>query len=99
MTTWIIRNLFLLPVLISGLGVILAGRATAQTLTNLHSFTGLNQDISTGSDTNSDGAGPNSLILSGNSLYGATGRGGTFGQGTVFAVHTDGTGFSTLYTF
>jgi len=35
-----IKNLCLLPALIAGLGLILAGPATAQTFTVLHSFTG-----------------------------------------------------------
>ncbi len=32
-------------------------------------------------------------------LYGACHRGGGAGIGTVFAVHTDGTGFTVLHTF
>jgi uncharacterized repeat protein (TIGR03803 family) len=40
------------------------------------------------------------LILSGNTLYGTTWRGGTGKDwGTVFSVNTDGTGFTTLYSF
>src|ERR1017187_7366803 len=86
-----IINLFLLPALIAGLGFIPAGRVTAQTFTTLHSFT---------AGTNSDGINPYAgLILSGNTLYGTAQYGGTSGQGTVFAVHTDGTGFTNLYSF
>jgi uncharacterized repeat protein (TIGR03803 family) len=49
--------------------------------------------------TNSDGAYPMSgLVLSGNALYG-TASGGRWGSGTVFAVNTDGTGFTNLYNF
>src|SRR5262249_40570503 len=49
---------------------------------------------------NSDGASPDAgLILSGNTLYGTTSRGGSSGWGTVFKLYTDGTGFTTLYTF
>jgi hypothetical protein len=44
---------FLLPALTSGLGLILAGRVTAQPFTNLHSFTALS-----GFHNNSDGAKP-----------------------------------------
>ena len=36
------QNLFLLPALIAGLGLILAGRVTAQTFTTLHSFANSN---------------------------------------------------------
>src|SRR5258708_5066397 len=88
MKTGIIKNLLLLPVLIAGLGVIPAGRLTAQTFTVLHSFTG------------SDGAFPYAgLILSSSSLYGTTALGGGSDGGTVFAVNTDGTGFTTLHSF
>src|ERR1035437_9405074 len=83
-----IKNLFLLPALIAGLGLIPAGRVTAQTFTNLHNFTGF------------DGAEPHAgLILSGNTLYGTAQLGGSAGRGTVFAVNTNGTGFTNLYNF
>jgi hypothetical protein len=40
------------------------------------------------------------LILSGNTLYGTAEYGGTTtGYGSVFAVNTDGSGFTNLYTF
>ena len=81
--------LFLLPALIACLGLIPAGRVTAQTFTNLHSFTG-----------GSGGAEPVAgLILSGNTLYGTAVYGGSSGSGTVFAVNTDGTGFTNLHSF
>jgi len=41
------------------------------------------------------------LILSGNTLYGTASRGGSYGSyggGTVFAVNTDGTGFTNLHS-
>jgi uncharacterized repeat protein (TIGR03803 family) len=83
-----IKNLFLLFALIAGLGLIPAGRVTAQTFTNLYNFTGF------------DGAEPHAgLILSGNTLYGTAQLGGSSGRGTVFAVNTDGTGFTNLYSF
>jgi uncharacterized repeat protein (TIGR03803 family) len=81
---------WVLPALIAGLGLMPAGRVTAQTYTNLHSFTG----------GGSDGAGPQAgVILSGNTLYGTTHHGGSAGYGTVFAVNTDGTGFTNLHSF
>jgi uncharacterized repeat protein (TIGR03803 family) len=50
--------------------------------------------------TNIDGANPyGGLVLSNNTLYGTTLDGGTNGWGTVFAVKTDGTGFTVLHTF
>ncbi|HWY74747.1 MAG TPA: choice-of-anchor tandem repeat GloVer-containing protein, partial [Verrucomicrobiae bacterium] len=39
------------------------------------------------------------LVLSGDTLYGTTGLGGTVGDGTVFQLKTDGSGFLVLYTF
>jgi len=50
--------------------------------------------------TNADGANPyGDLILSGGTLYGTACNGGVFGQGTVFALNTNGSGFTTLYNF
>jgi uncharacterized repeat protein (TIGR03803 family) len=39
------------------------------------------------------------LVLSGNTLYGTTRDGGSANYGTVFAVNTNGTGFTTLHIF
>jgi uncharacterized repeat protein (TIGR03803 family) len=92
-----VTSLFLLPALIVGLGVMmLAGQVTAQTFTTLHNFTEIDPIIL----VNSDGAHPTAeLILSGNTLYGTAGQGGSSACGTVFSVNTNGTGFTTLYTF
>jgi uncharacterized repeat protein (TIGR03803 family) len=50
--------------------------------------------------TNTDGVNPSGgLILSGNTLYGTAGDGGFNGVGTVFAVNTNGTGFTVLHHF
>jgi uncharacterized repeat protein (TIGR03803 family) len=66
-----------------------AAHLTAQVFTTLHSFTG-----------GSDGANPyGGLILSGNTLYGTAYAGGSSGNGTVFAVNTDATGFTNLHNF
>lgn len=90
-----IKNLFSLPALIAALGLIPVGRLTAQMFTTMHIFTG-----------DSDGVGPHAgLILSGNTLYGTAAGGGMahevggLGNGTVFAVNTDGTGFRILHSF
>ena len=66
------KNLFLLPALIAGLGLILIGRVTAQTFATLHCFTALSPPYR---GTNSDGAYPNGLILSDNTLYGTVSQG------------------------
>jgi uncharacterized repeat protein (TIGR03803 family) len=56
---------------------------------SLYSFTGV-----------TDGANPSAgLIIYGSTLYGTTAYGGVPGNGTVFAINTDGTGFKTLHTF
>jgi uncharacterized repeat protein (TIGR03803 family) len=62
--------------------------------TNLHNFT------ATVSNTNSDGAMPmNTLTLSGNTLYGGGHNGGAAGNGVLFSINTDGTGFTNFHTF
>jgi uncharacterized repeat protein (TIGR03803 family) len=90
-----IKNLFLVPALITGFALILTGRVTAQTFTTLHSFSALDSN-----NVNSDGATPEAgLVLSGNTLYGTALAGGSSSNGTVFAVNTDGTGFTNLHSF
>jgi len=39
------------------------------------------------------------LVLGGNTLFGLTTDGGTYGKGTVFAVNTNGSGYTILYSF
>src|SRR5882762_3095099 len=39
------------------------------------------------------------LILSDNTLYGTSNRGGSYDTGTVFKLNTDGTGFTNLNSF
>jgi uncharacterized repeat protein (TIGR03803 family) len=92
-----IRNLFLLPVLLTGVGFMLAGPVTAQTFTTLYSFSAFDPGSP---NVNNDGATPfGDLVISSNTLYGTTLYGGSSGVGVVFAVNTDGTGFSALYSF
>src|SRR5260221_719934 len=83
----------------SGNGTVFAVNTDGTGFTNLHSFT-----ASSGTDyancTNSDGSHPYAgLVLSGNTLYGTTSGGGSSGDGTVFGVNTDGTGFTNLHGF
>jgi uncharacterized repeat protein (TIGR03803 family) len=90
-----ITKLFLLPVLITGLGLILAGRVMGQSFTTLHGF-----EWFAAYSTNSEGVFPSAgLILSSNTLFGTTEIGGSLGQGTVFAVNTNGSGFRVLHSF
>jgi uncharacterized repeat protein (TIGR03803 family) len=77
-------------------GTVFAVNTDGTDFRTLHIFTATNAPP----HTNSDGAVPYSgLILSGNTLYGAASAGGSSGKGTVFAVNTDGTGFTTLHSF
>src|SRR6267378_3252948 len=79
----------LLPALTVAFGLVMTSQVTAQTFTNLYGFTGGN-----------DGGAPYAgLILSGNTLYGTTTAGGSSSNGTVFAVNTDGSGFTNLHGF
>ena len=72
-----------------GYGTIFRINTDGTGFTNLHSFNYV-----------SDGGGPSGeLLLSGNTLYGMASSGGSYGYGTIFAVNTDGTGFTNLYTF
>ena len=72
----------------------LAGRAAV--FTNIYNFTG--NYVYPG--TNSDGANPRAgVAASGGVVYGVTQNAGGQSRGSVFAVHTDGSGFTNLHTF
>jgi uncharacterized repeat protein (TIGR03803 family) len=50
--------------------------------------------------TNTDGAYPiDPLIIVGTNLYGTTTESGPAGNGTIFRINTDGSGFTTLHSF
>jgi len=94
-------NLFSLPTLIAALNLMTVGRVTAQTFTTLYSFSAASAN-SSGLYTNNDGANPYAgLTLAGknNTRYGTTSLGGSAGYGTVFAVNTDGSGYTNLHDF
>jgi uncharacterized repeat protein (TIGR03803 family) len=80
-----------------GFGTVFAINTDGSSFTNLHVFS-----ANSGFPlyTNSDGSNPNAgLVLAGKTLYGAAAQGGKFGSGTLFAVNTNGSGFTNLYTF
>jgi uncharacterized repeat protein (TIGR03803 family) len=94
-----IKNQLPLSSLLVAIGLMPAGHVMAQMFTTLHSFPASNTN-SSGVYTNSDGANPYAgLIVSSNTLYGTASAGGSSGNGTVFAINTDGTGFTTLHSF
>jgi uncharacterized repeat protein (TIGR03803 family) len=84
----------------SGKGTVFKINTDGTGFTTLYSFTLPFFDPSSYNYINSGGASPHSgLILSGNTLYGTAYEGGSSGKGTVFKINTDGTGFTTLYSF
>src|ERR1041385_2069584 len=81
---------------VSSNGTIFAIKTNGTDFRTLYSFTA----TSGPSGSNTDGAAPNArLISSSNTLYGTTVYGGSGGAGTVFAIKTDGTGFTNVHTF
>ena len=87
-----------------GRGTVFKVNTDGTGFTTLHSFKpGIFDPINDPSSTNSDGVSPaGGLLLSGSTLYGTTssgGIGGSSGLGTVFALNTNGTGFTTLHKF
>jgi uncharacterized repeat protein (TIGR03803 family) len=72
-------------------GVIYRMNPDGTSLQVLHSFTG--------STTDGDGSSPSALVVSGGVIYGMTPSGGAAGQGVVFKMNTDGTGFALLHSF
>jgi uncharacterized repeat protein (TIGR03803 family) len=80
-------------------GTIFAINTDGTGFTTLYNFTATTSVAGIGS-VNLDGASPyGGLVLSGNTLYGTAQSGGVSGSGTVFAINTDGTGFTNLYNF
>ena len=90
-------NPFLLFILLVGFSSMETSQASAQSFTTLYSFTAT---ATSSPYTNADGARLSAeLLLSGNTLYGTAVVGGSSGNGTVFALNTDGTGFTNLHSF
>jgi uncharacterized repeat protein (TIGR03803 family) len=74
-----------------GNGTVYALNTDGSGFKTLHHFSG---------STNAEGANPlANLVLSGDTLFGTTFSGGAYGYGTIFSVSTNGTGFTTLYSF
>ena len=73
----------------AGIGSVFTLNTNGSDFTNLYSFT-----------NGVDGADPFAgLVLSGDTLYGTASQGGGAGNGTVFALNTNGSGFTNLYSF
>jgi uncharacterized repeat protein (TIGR03803 family) len=71
-------------------GTVFAINADGTSFTTLHSFVAA-----------TDGAAPQAGLIQGTDgrLYGTASVGGANGNGTIFAINTDGTSFTTLYSF
>jgi len=66
----------------------------------LYTFTAGKTNYTGALITNRDGISPPAgLAISGNTLYGVASFGGSFGDGTVFSLNTDGSDFTTLHHF
>jgi uncharacterized repeat protein (TIGR03803 family) len=80
----------------SGIGTVFALSTDGTGFRTVHEFSGWPLFYY----TNREGAHPFAgLISSGNTLYGTAAYGGRYANGTIFAVHTDGTGFTNLHNF
>src|SRR5882762_8184313 len=91
------KNRSFLPSLLTGLLLLLTDQLTAQTVTRLYNFSGT---PSIYPYTNNDGANPQAgLLLLDHTLFGAASGGGTAGNGALFRIDTDGTGFTNLHNF
>jgi uncharacterized repeat protein (TIGR03803 family) len=80
---------------INGSGNVFRINTDGSAFTNIYSFSpndGANRDGVIANDYTG-------LMLSGNTLYGTAQGGGSGGQGTVWQVNTDGSGFQTLHSF
>jgi uncharacterized repeat protein (TIGR03803 family) len=81
----------------NGQGTIFRINTDGTGFTVLHTFGALLP--TNGDQTNTDGAGPNGLLLSGNTLYGTATEGGEYGNGTIFSLNTNGSNFRVLHAF
>lgn len=80
----------------AGSGVIFKINSDGGQFTRLYSFTAKDRLIS----TNRDGASPAGRLMSyGAELYGTAPIGGLSGDGTVFQINANGTGFTVLHNF
>ncbi len=78
-------------------GCVFVISANGTSLINLYNFSATSTNVP---GTNNDGAYPTAgMILSGSTLYGTANGGGSAGVGNIFAVNTNGAGFTNLHNF
>lgn len=78
----------------SGVGTVFLGQ-TNGSIAILQSSAAVSPDNA----TNSGGASPGALTLSGSTLFGSTSAGGAAANGTLFSLSTNGSGFTVLHNF
>jgi len=84
----------------AGEGTLFTFKIKPLLLSLLHNFTQAYANGNPNTFVNNDGGIPEApLMLSGNLLYGTASTSGAYGNGTLFAINTDGTGFRTLHSF
>ncbi|HEX2585315.1 MAG TPA: choice-of-anchor tandem repeat GloVer-containing protein [Steroidobacteraceae bacterium] len=86
----------------NGTGTIFRMRRDGTNFQVLHTFAGINYLTGFTKSFNHDGAFPSSSLLldiDSGYLYGVTRYGGDSGNGTVYRLQPDGTGFQTIYSF
>lgn len=73
-----------------GYGTVYSVNADGSDLTTLYSF----------SQSGGDGGQPlDGLLITNNTIYGTASSGGANGNGSIFTLNTDGSGYTTLYSF
>ena len=93
-----VKKPLLLFGLVVGFSLASHSQVVGQNFTIVHNFSLMSGTSLYGS--NLDGAFPQGgLVSSGDVLYGTTVAGGSFGNGALFKVNADGTGFLTLHNF
>lgn len=97
MGTWKNKK-WLLTCLTVGLCLLRPGHLIAQAPTSVFTFTNL-QVFNNTLGYNIFGNLWPGLVLSGDTLYGVEASGGAYGNGSVFSMNTDGTGFTAIHSF
>jgi uncharacterized repeat protein (TIGR03803 family) len=84
----------------SGNGTVFKLNTDGTGFESLYNFSATSPQTSGNGFSNIDGVAPHGgLVLSSNTLYGTTAFGGNGGNGTIFGINTDGTGFQVLHAF
>jgi uncharacterized repeat protein (TIGR03803 family) len=83
--------------LTNGGGVVFSMNTDGSGFKILHGFATLH--FANSIFTNADGAWPEGLVLSGNTLYGNCAVGNTNGSGILFSINTDGSWFTIIHAF